>query len=400
MAAPIAIIDVGTSKLGCLIVRDGHVLAGAHAPSTGIKSGEIVNPDAAHELMSRTVRLAIADAGVPVHDAVLAIGCGRIAAPVIRAALTLDPPIVRIDDIKALATSTMDYAAAADRCLLHVEHHHFTLDGQTFVEPPVERFGRQLAAERTVVTADRRPVDRLITAVERAGLAVRRLFPGPAAAALAVTTPEERRQGITVLDFGGGTTSYAMYVGGRLVGAGAIALGGHHLTLDVAEALELRLEEAERIKKFYGIEEEAHDGAGPAPAGLSAAQSYAERPPADDRAERPQDLRRAPLRHVLLPRVGMILRLVANRIDAEPFALLGAQQVVMTGGAAELAGLEAEAGAHLGRPVRMRRPIGAQVPPAVAGAPWAVIAGAADALADPRFGIGVVVPEERGRARA
>ena len=91
------------------------------------------------------------------------------------------------------------------------------------------------------------PVRNLMGLVDRCYLGVAGLVVSPYASALAATTAEERRLGVTVIDLGGGVTSVALFADSRFVHADTLPIGGHHMTFDIARGLQTPLSEAERI---------------------------------------------------------------------------------------------------------------------------------------------------------
>jgi cell division protein FtsA len=142
------------------------------------------------------------------------------------------------------------------------------------------------------------------------------------------------------------------------------ALGGNHVTLDLARGLNARIADAERIKTLYGSV-------------LSGASDEREMItiPADER-EAPQFVSRAGLTRIIKPRVEEMLEMVRNRLRASSFAAEPRGRVILTGGACQLTGLPELASQVLGRPVRIGRPLGiAGLPEEAKGPAFAVATG-------------------------
>ena len=148
---------------------------------------------------------------------------------------------------------------------------------------------------------------------------------------------------------GAGTTTIAVFAGGRFVHGDGFALGGHHVTMDIARGLNARIADAERIKTLYGS----------VLAGGSDERDMITIPPVDDdEHESPQFVSRAQLVRIIKPRVEEILEMVRDRLAASPFAAEPRGRVILTGGACQLTGLAELATQILGRPVRIGRPLG------------------------------------------
>ena len=126
------------------------------------------------------------------------------------------------------------------------------------------------------------------------------------------------------IDFGGGTTTIAVFIDGQFVHADAIAVGGQHITTDIARGLSTRIEDAERLKTMYGS----------ALPGVSDERDILSVPPiGDDERDVPNQVPRSALTRIIRPRVEEILELVRDRLNASGFAALVGRRMVLTGGA-------------------------------------------------------------------
>jgi cell division protein FtsA len=159
----------------------------------------------------------------------------------------------------------------------------------------------------------------------------------------------------------------AVFVNGRLVHVEGFALGGQHITMDIARGLNARISDAERIKTLYGSV---------LIGGLDERDMITVPPISDDEREAAQFASRSTLGHIIKPRAEEILEMVRDRLAASPFAAEQRGHVILTGGAAQLTGLPDLAARILNRPVRIGRPLGiAGLPDAAKGAAFAVAAG-------------------------
>jgi len=170
-----------------------------------------------------------------------------------------------------------------------------------------------------------------------------------------------------VVDLGAGTTTMAAFLSGRLVYVDGFALGGHHVTMDIARGLNARVSDAERIKTLYGS----------VISGGSDERDMITVPPlSDDEREQAQLISRATLVSIIKPRVEEILEMVRDRLANSPLSADRRGHVILTGGASQLTGLPDLAARILGRQVRVARPLGiAGAPDAAKGAAFAVAAG-------------------------
>jgi len=189
----------------------------------------------------------------------------------------------------------------------------------------------------------------------------------PYVAGLAVLADDEADLGAIVVDMGAGTTTIAAFQAGRLVYVDGFALGGHHVTMDLARGLNAGITDAERIKTLYGT----------VLSGGSDERDMITVPPLEEHErEQAQLVSRATLVSIIKPRVEEILEMVRDKLAASPFAAEPRGHVILTGGASQLTGLPDLAARILGRPVRIGRPLGiAGLPEAAKGSAFAVAAG-------------------------
>jgi cell division protein FtsA len=253
------------------------------------------------------------------------------------------------------------------RAVLHSLPIGFSIDGSNGIRDPRGMLGARFGVDMHVATTDVAAARNLMLAVERCHLAVEAMVASPYVAGLSVLADDEADLGAAVVDMGAGTTTMAVFVGGRFIHSEGFALGGLNVTLDIARGLNASIADAERIKTFYGS----------VLVGGSDERDMITVPPisAEER-EQAQFVPRAALVHIIKPRVEEILEMVRDRLAASSFAAEPRGRVILTGGASQLTGLPELAARILGRPVRIGRPLGiAGLPDAAKGAAFAAATG-------------------------
>jgi cell division protein FtsA len=227
--------------------------------------------------------------------------------------------------------------------------------------------GRNFGIDMHVMTADTPVVCNLIYAIESCHLGVASMVASPYAAGLSVLADDESDLGTAVIDMGAGTTTIAVFSGGRFVHGDGFALGGQHITMDIARGFSARVSDAERIKTLYGS----------VLAGGSDERDMIAVPSVDHHdGDPPQYVSRAQLVRIVKPRVEEILEMVRDRLASSPFAAERRGRVVLTGGACQLTNLQDLAAQILKRPVRIGRPLGiGGLPDEAKGPAFAVASG-------------------------
>jgi cell division protein FtsA len=381
-SALIAALDIGSSKIACLIARlrphppqqvltrRSHaieVIGFGHTGARGTKAGAVVNLAQAEEAIRQAVDAAERMAGVEIEAVVLSIAAGRLGSELFAAEIDLVGSAVSAGDIARVLAAGSRRSLRHGRAVLHSMPVGYSIDGGNGIRDPRGMLGARFGVDMHVATTDIAAARNLMLAVERCHLSVEAMVAAPYVAGLAVIADDEADLGAAVVDMGAGTTTMSVFVGGGFVHAEGFALGGRHVTTDIANGLNTGIPDAERIKTLYGS----------VLVGASDERDMITVPPiSEDDRETAQHVSRAYLVHIIKPRVEEILEMVRDRLAASSFAAEPRGRVILTGGASQLTGMPELAAGILGRPVRVGRPLGiAGLPEAAKGPAFAAAAG-------------------------
>jgi cell division protein FtsA len=355
-------LDVGTSKIGCLIARTQspgewsadngeavqfEVLGFGHHRAEGLKGGTVTHLDSAEHCIRSAVDEAERMAGVTVEDVHVAVTCGRLKSESFSASVALPTGTVREDDTMRILAGGRQYAGRERRTVLHALPTSYRLDDHTSIRDPHGMCGERLAIDIHAVTADEAALRNLMLCVERCHLGVASLVAAPYASALSVITADEAKLGVACIDFGAGTTTLSVFADGHFIHTDAIALGGNGVTTDVARALGASIEHAERLKTLHG-------SAFATPSDEREIITYPSMGEVEPRSM--NQINKAQLAVIIRPRIEEILDFMRRRLAASAHASEAAQNVVLTGGGSQLTGLPDLASNMFGRPVRLGRP--------------------------------------------
>jgi cell division protein FtsA len=197
-------------------------------------------------------------------------------------------------------------------------------------------------------------------AVERCHVGIEAVIATPYAAGLSALVDDEADMGCVVVDLGGGTTSVGVFANGHVVHVDAIAVGGHHITMDIARGLTTRVAVAERLKTLHGscILSSSDD------------RDTITVPQVDeDERDVANHIPKSHLVRIIKPRVEEVLELVRDRLKAAGFAAQAGRRVVLTGGGSQLVGLPELARRILLGQIRVGRPLGIKGMPEAARGP-------------------------------
>ena len=396
-SAVLCVLDVGTSKIACLIAKlvpgepsdmlrgrthRCRILGIGHQRSRGIKGGAVIDMDEAESAIRLAVDAAERMAGVEVTSVVVTATGGRLSSQHYRAKVSVGGKAVSDYDVHRVLEAASTTTARQGRAVLHSLPTGFSLDQTHGIRDPRGMIGDDLGAEMHVIGCDAAVARNLMLAIERCHLTIEAVVATPYAAGLSALVDDEAELGVALIDMGGGSTTVGIFAGGHLSHIDAIAVGGNHVTTDIARGLTTKLADAERLKTLYGTA---------IPSSADDRETVAVVHVGDD-PDHPAHLPKSQLVRIIQPRVEEILELVRDRLAGAGFATQS-RRLVLTGGASQLTGVAETARRILSPQVRIGRPLGIQGLPESAKNP--AFAAAVGLLVYPQFA-GIEHFEPRG----
>ncbi|HVP31451.1 MAG TPA: cell division protein FtsA [Myxococcota bacterium] len=342
-------LDIGTTKI-CAIVAERTekgldvVGLGTH-PSRGLRKGVVVDMDATVDSIKRAVEEAELMADCEITSVYAGIAGGHIRSFNSDGIVAVKDREVRDSDVRRVIDAAKAVAIPMDREVIHVIPQEFVIDDQEGIREPVGMSGVRLEAKVHIVTAAVTSAQNIVRCANKAGLNVVDIILEPLASAEAVLSPDERSLGVCLIDIGGGTTDLAIFSDDAIKHTSVLALGGHHISNDIAVGLRTPFEEAERIKKKFGV----------ASARLLTSDDVITVPSVGGR--RPREVSRKILCEIIEPRVDEILSLARQEIAKAGLLERIPSGVVLTGGCSALAGITELAEEVFEAPVRRGTPM-------------------------------------------
>jgi cell division protein FtsA len=381
-ATLVSVLDIGSTKICCVIARlmprpEGKALKGrthapevlgfGYGPSAGIKSGVVTDLDKAEQAIRTVVGMAERAAGVTVQSVIVNVTAGRLGSETFSASVSLGGQEVEGSDLAKVLRAVNERSVRPERSIVHALPIGYSLDGQRGIRDPKGMVGERLGVDVAVVSAETLAMRNIELVLHRCHLQIEALVATPYASGLSTLVDDEAHLGVACIDFGGATTTVSVFNEGHLVYADAIAIGGHHLTLDIARQLSVGVADAERLKTLYGSvlpgQADERDVIPVSPVGAA-------------HDEAPGQVQRSTLTRIIRPRIEEVLTAVRDRMQATGMIDVCGRRFVMTGGASELIGLPELARRVLARNVRNGRPMGISGLPEMAKtAAFATVAG-------------------------
>lgn len=342
-------LDIGTHKI-CTIVGEVRtdeifVVGLGIEPSRGMKKGVVNDVQALSEAVSASVRKAERTSGYQIKRAFVSVAGNHIQSMTSRGMTGIvGSRSVRQDDLDKALEAARAIAIPHNRQILHIVPRSYTLDGQDGVRNPLGMHCFRLEVDAHIITAATTSLANVEQATESAGVFVDQFVLNPIAAGDAVLTDQEREMGVCVIDIGGGTTDLAIFIEGAVWHTAVIPLGGNHITNDITYWMHVPFELAEVVKVKHG---HANMKA------VSALEAFMVEPFGDSA---PQEMARRDLANVIEARVEEMFELVQKEMKRSGYDTLLRAGVVLTGGCAQLEGMQEVAARVLACPVRVGKP--------------------------------------------
>ncbi|MBF0161234.1 MAG: cell division protein FtsA [Magnetococcales bacterium] len=344
-------LDIGTTKICCIVAdlqTDGRldiIGVGSH-PSRGLRKGVVIDIDSTVESMRMAVEEAEMMAGVEIRMVYAGIAGGHIKSGNSNGVVATKDGEVTANDVQRVLDAARAHNIPMDREILHIIPQEYILDGQDGIKQPLNMSGVRLEARVHIVTGAVASAQNIIKCVNRCGLDVGDIILEQLASAEAVLTADEKELGVCLLDIGGGTTDIALFSGGHIKHTAVLAIGGDHLTNDIAVGLRTPTREAEMIKRRFGC----------ALSSLVNPEEVIEVPSIGDRKAR--SLGRHILAEIIEPRVEELFTLVSRELTRSGFEEQLAAGIVLTGGTSITEGMVELAEEIFNKPVRRGVPQG------------------------------------------
>lgn len=350
----IAVLDIGTTKVVCFIAQikeDGEIAVQGvgHQLAKGMKSGVIVDAGEVQTSIVAAVHAAEQMAGDTIENVIVSVGGSNIDSKSVSVELEVGSGGVADQDIVDLIHEGCASLENQHHSILHAFPIQYYLDRTKGLGDPRGMIGDVLGAELNIVTARNSYLRNLLNCVAKCHLNIDAYVLSSHASALATLTQDEMELGVTLIDMGGGVTSFSVFFGGKNIFSDSVPIGGRHVTNDIARGLSTSLAQAERLKTIHGS---AVGSAKDADVMIDVPQLGEEE---DD--EDGNQMPRSMLVGVVRPRMEEVFEMVRARLETAGVESVAGRRCVLTGGGSQMLGISDLAGKILGKQVRKGKPI-------------------------------------------
>lgn len=347
----IAAVDVGSSKVCCLIAHVGkdkkiNVVSYGYNASKGIKNGVITNVNEATISVCNAVEAAEQMAGERIDSVILNVSGDKTFSRLCTASISLkkNRPISDIDVEKVKNKVKIN---VENNELIHCLSTGYRIDGGEDIKNPLDIYGEELSAGILLGMYPHILYKNLQSVVEAAHLEIEKRVFSAFASGMSCLVEDEREYGATIIDIGGGTTSIATFKNGGPVAFSTLPVGGINITKDITQGLTTSFAHAEDLKNRHGcaflVSHDKYEIINVYPLGEE-----------DDSSIR--QMHRSDLINIIAPRVEEIFEMVARRLAQQGLQNQKNHRVVLTGGCSQLPGIRDVAAVILDKQVRLGSP--------------------------------------------
>ena len=353
-----AALEIGTTRTVLAIAEadgTGRLAVTCHAeiPSTGIRKSQILDIQQATQSIRSVIReiekkQSESGNSVTIGNAFLVLSGQHIAVSRFTGTAQVEGARVNPEAVNEVIRNSRAMTLPRERELLDIIDQDYELDNLGGIADPLGMSGKILKLNTLQIHADRNRIADAQTAADAAHLEIREPLFAVTCAGDAVLEEHERKNGALVLDFGGGSTGYAVYSDGHVVATGVIGVGGDHITNDIAQAFQTTQAQAEELKltqasAILGATGDEHAARVKVPGSSPLMET--------------RTISRRALDTVVNARARELLTIIRETLEDQGLLQRLHAGVVLTGGGAALRDLDALVQRELGAAVRYGRPL-------------------------------------------
>ncbi len=350
----IAALDIGTSKVCCAIAvmeapDQMKVIGVGHQVAKGLRGGSVIDMQDAELSILNAVHLAERMAKETIKD--VYVNLPTCHSQSVAVELPISGHCVGDADVRRLLTTARQVEGPHNQEPIHTIPTSYDIDGRRGIRDPRGMYGEMLGVNVHTIYSSTSNLRNLSTCIARCHLETKAFVATPLSAGLSVLVEDEMDLGVIVIDIGAGVTTIGVFFEGNIVHADSIAIGGYHVTSDIARILSTPVAQAERLKTLYGS----------ALSSTSDEREVVKVPQIGETNSPPTNqISKADLVRIIRPRIEETFDLVRSRLSAKGISKRVSNRVVLTGGACQMPGVQEIAASVLDKQVRVGKPLATQ----------------------------------------
>ena len=253
-------VDIGTSKV-CTVVGEVNnfgqieIISNTSYKCSGLKKGKIINEEEVILSLAKTIKDAEDETNLKINSAYVTIP-GKYVT-IVQNSITKEVKDkysgISVRDVQNAIMQVKDIEIPDGKNLIDIVPDKITLENGTVVTDPVGNLSSSFTISAQVILAQRDYVRQLNTIFRKAGLEIDGIVPTTLAERNLILDTHELNDNIMLLDIGAGNTDIGVFEGSTFLYTNSIPLGGDNITNDIALVLNISEEEADKLKRQYGL---------------------------------------------------------------------------------------------------------------------------------------------------
>jgi cell division protein FtsA len=253
-----SIIDIGTTKIIFIIAEKNTaeeiiILGIGSSPSHGLEKGMVSDIKKTTQSIQLAMEEAIAQAGIEPEYVTIGISGHHIKSYFSEGMVSINSEGITEKTVREAIAASQSIVLPEDEKIIHAIPISYLIDGYDNIKNPIGRHGVRLEVITHIITANKNAIEDLVSCCKKIGLKIKDITLEPIASSEAVLNEEEKWFGALVIDIGGGTSDIAFYQKNTIKSIQILDIAGVLFTNDLSICLNCSKNDAEKLKKEYGI---------------------------------------------------------------------------------------------------------------------------------------------------
>ena len=253
-------VDIGTTKVATVVGEVNNfgqieIISNTSYKCSGLKKWKIINEDEITLSLAKTIKDAEEETNLKINSAYVTIPGKQVT--IVQNSITKEVKDkysgISVRDVQNAIIQVKDIEIPEGKTLIDIVPDKITLENGTVVSDPVGSLSASFTIDAQVILAEKDFVRQLTSIFKKAGLEIDGIVPITLAERNLILDKNEMHDNIMLLDIGAGNTDIGVFEGNSFIYTNSIPVGGDNITNDIAVVLNITEEEADKLKRQYGL---------------------------------------------------------------------------------------------------------------------------------------------------
>mgnify|MGYP002552548261 FL=1 len=253
-------VDIGTTKVATVVGEVNNfgqieIISNTSYKCSGLKKGKIINEDEITLSLAKTIKDAEEETNLKINSAYVTIPGKQVT--IVQNSITKEVKDkysgISVRDVQNAIIQVKDIEIPEGKTLIDIVPDRIILENGTVVSDPVGSLSASFTIDAQVILAEKDFVRQLTSIFKKAGLEIDGIVPITLAERNLILDKNEMHDNIMLLDIGAGNTDIGVFEGNSFIYTNSIPVGGDNITNDIAVVLNITEEEADKLKRQYGL---------------------------------------------------------------------------------------------------------------------------------------------------